>query len=153
MVGHEGKTGSCIVLGDDRSTNQSFVQSVGSAMRISTEVFRDLMDASRTLSATLLRYVNVFMLQGSQIALANGRGRLDVRLARWLLMWDDRLRRDTLTVTTSFLLFCLEFAGRASCPPYASRQRPDPLDTRQRPDPQPRGSPNSCGWLLWRSRS
>ena len=64
------------------------------------------MDASRTLSATLLRYVNVFMVQGSQTALANGRGRLDVQLA-WLLMWDDRLRPDTLTVTHEFLALLL----------------------------------------------
>ena len=107
MVGYEGMTGSCIVLGDDRSTNQSFVQSAGSAMRVSTEALRDLMDASRTLSATLLRYVNVFMVQGSQTALANGRGRLDVRLARWLLMWDDHLLADTLTVTHEFLALLL----------------------------------------------
>ena len=56
MVGCEGMTGSCIVLGDDRSTNQSFVPA-GSAMRLSTQAFRDVTDASRTVSATLLRCV------------------------------------------------------------------------------------------------
>jgi hypothetical protein len=70
MVGYEGVPGSCIVLGDDRSPNRSIVQSAGSAMRISTELFRGLMDVSRTLSATLLGYVNVFMAQASQTALA-----------------------------------------------------------------------------------
>jgi CRP-like cAMP-binding protein len=100
-------TGSCIVLGDDRSPNRSFVQSAGSAMRISTDSFRGLMNVSRTLSAAFLRYVNVFMVQGSQTALANGRGRLDERLARWLLMWDDRLRPNSLTVTHEFLSLLL----------------------------------------------
>jgi hypothetical protein len=47
------------------------------------------------------------MMQGSQTALANGRGRLDVRPARWLLMWDDRHRPDTLTVTHEFLALLL----------------------------------------------
>ena len=92
MVGYEGMTGLGIVLGDDRSTNETLVQSSGSAMRI---------------SATLLRYVNVFMVQGSQTALANGRGRLDERLARWLLMWHDRVPQDDLLITHEFLALLL----------------------------------------------
>jgi hypothetical protein len=47
------------------------------------------------------------MVQASQTALANGRGRLDERLARWLLMWDDRLRPNSLTVTHEFLALLL----------------------------------------------
>src|SRR5580704_17917239 len=75
-VGYEGMTGLCIVLGDDRATNETVVQSAGSAMRLSTAALRELMKASDSLTTTLLRYVNVFMVQGSQTALANGRGRL-----------------------------------------------------------------------------
>src|SRR5580704_14863761 len=107
MVGYEGMTGLGIVLGDDRSANETMVQSAGSAMRISTALLREMMAASRSLTATLLRYVNVFMVQGSQTALANGRGRLDERLARWLLMWHDRMERDTLTITHEFLALLL----------------------------------------------
>jgi CRP-like cAMP-binding protein len=93
MIGYEGMTGLCIVLGDDRSTNETMVQSAGSAMRLPTEM--------------LLRYVNVFMVQGSQTALANGRGRLDERLARWLLMWHDRVLADELVITHEFLALLL----------------------------------------------
>jgi CRP-like cAMP-binding protein len=107
MVGYEGMTGLCIVLGDDRSANETLVQSSGSAMRLSTQSLRDMMDASRTLTRALLRYVNVSMVQGSQTALANGRGRLDERLARWLSMWDDRIRPRDLTVTHDFLALLL----------------------------------------------
>jgi CRP-like cAMP-binding protein len=103
MVGYEGMTGLCIVLGDDRSTNETVVQSAGSAMRLSTAALRELMKASDSLTTTLLRYVNVFMVQGSQTALANGRGRLDERLARWLLMWHDRV----LIITHEFLALLL----------------------------------------------
>ena len=88
MVGYEGMTGLGIVLGDDRSANET-------------------MAASRSLSVTLLRYVNVFMVQGSQTALANGRGRLDERLARWLLMWHDRVLADDLVTTHEFLALLL----------------------------------------------
>jgi CRP-like cAMP-binding protein len=107
MVGYEGMTGLSIVLGGDRSANETLVQSSGSALRISTGSLREMLDASPSLTATLLRYVNVFMVQGSQTALANGRGRLDQRLARWLLMWDDRIRPDILTVTHDFLALLL----------------------------------------------
>jgi CRP-like cAMP-binding protein len=107
MVGYEGMTGLSIVLGDDRSANETLVQSSGSALRITTGSLREMLDASRSLTASLLRYVNVFMVQGSQTALANGRGLLDQRLARWLLMWDDRIQPDALTVTHDFLALLL----------------------------------------------
>lgn len=107
MVGYEGMTGLGIVLGDDRSANETLVQSSGSAMRISTKLLREMMVASRSLSDTLLRYVNVFMVQGSQTALANGRGKLDERLARWLLMWHDRVLEDDLLITHEFLALLL----------------------------------------------
>ena len=103
MVGYEGMTGLSIVLGDDCSANETLVQSAGSAMRLSAKSLRQMMAASPSLTATLLRYVHVFMVQGSQTALANGRGRLDERLARWLLMWHDRVREDDLVITHEFL--------------------------------------------------
>jgi CRP-like cAMP-binding protein len=65
------------------------------------------MGASRSLTANLLRYVHVFMVQNSQTALANGRGTLDERLARWLLMWHDRINRSELIVTHEFLALLL----------------------------------------------
>jgi hypothetical protein len=55
MVGYGGVTGSCIVLGDDRSPNRSFVQSAGSAMCISTDSFRGLMEPDPFRHAVALR--------------------------------------------------------------------------------------------------
>jgi len=107
MVGYEGMTGVALVLGDDRSVNETVVQSAGSAMRLPSKALRKMMAASESFTATLLRYVNVFMVQGSQTALANGRGRLDERLARWLLMWHDRVLEDDLLITHEFLALLL----------------------------------------------
>lgn len=107
MVGYEGMTGLGVVLGDDRSANETLVQSAGSALRISAAALRQAMNQSPPLTALLLRYVHVFLLQGSQTALANGRGRLDERLARWLLMWHDRLSSDDLVITHEFLALLL----------------------------------------------
>jgi CRP-like cAMP-binding protein len=107
MVGYEGMTGLAVVLGDDRSTNETVVQAAGTALRIPSAALRRTLQGSATLSAALLRYVHVFMMQCSQTALANGRGRLSERLARWLLMWQDRLKTRHLTVTHEFLALLL----------------------------------------------
>lgn len=107
MVGYEGMTGLSVVLGDDRSANETLVQSAGMALRISRSALRKVMNRSRSLTAILLRYGHVFMIQGSQTALANGRGRLDERLARWLLMWHDRIQDNDLTITHEFLALLL----------------------------------------------
>ena len=76
-------------------------------MRVSAPALREAMSASPSLASILLRYAHVFMIQSGQTALANGRGRLDERLARWLLMWDDRIRPESITVTHDFLALLL----------------------------------------------
>ncbi len=107
MVGYEGMTGVGVALGDDQSMNEALVQSTGTAWRVAPPALRKAMGASPTLTATLMRYVHIFIAQASQTALANGRGKLDERLARWLLMWHDRLRDDNLTITHEFLALLL----------------------------------------------
>ena len=47
------------------------------------------------------------MVQSSQTALANGQGVLVERLARWLLMWNDRLQDDNIVITHEFLAVLL----------------------------------------------
>src|SRR5258708_39657066 len=54
-----------------------------------------------------LHYVHTFMVQASQTALANGRGRLDERLARWLLMRHDRLETNEFPTTHKLLALLL----------------------------------------------
>jgi CRP-like cAMP-binding protein len=107
MVGYEGMTGLDAVLGDEASPNETLVQSPGTALRISTADLRRVMKASPALTALLLHYVRVFLVQTSQTALANGRGRIDERLARWLLMWDDRVSDADATITHDFLAVLL----------------------------------------------
>jgi CRP-like cAMP-binding protein len=107
MVGFEGMTGLAVALGHDRSSNETVVQAEGRALRLPSRALRRAMRSSPTLTAGILRYVHVFMMQASQTALANGRGRLNERLARWLLMWQDRLRTPHLTVTHEFLALLL----------------------------------------------
>ena len=55
----------------------------------------------------LLRYTHAFLTQTAQTALANGRSKLEERLARWLLMADDRIDGVDLPLTQEFLAMML----------------------------------------------
>ena len=107
MIGFEGMTGTAVVLGDDRSSNEIVVQAAGTALRVSAGDLRKAMEKSPTLAGVFLRYVHTLFAQASHSAVANGRGRLDERLARWLLMWQDRLQSEDLKITHDFLSILL----------------------------------------------
>jgi CRP-like cAMP-binding protein len=51
----------------------------------------------------LLKYVQIFMVQTAQTAVANARATLPQRLARWLLMAHDRSSLEKLPLTHEFL--------------------------------------------------
>jgi CRP-like cAMP-binding protein len=107
MVGREGVSGAFVLLGLDRSPHRGFMQADGSALRITSHDLKQAMDASASLRALLLRYVNVFMIQIAATALADGRYGLEQRLARWLLMSHDRTTGDSLPLTHDFLSLML----------------------------------------------
>ena len=65
------------------------------------------MAASAALHQHLLRFVQAFMVQMGQTALANGSSNLEQRLARWLLMCHDRVDGDGLATTHEFLSLML----------------------------------------------
>jgi len=52
-------------------------------------------------------YVHSFMTQTTQTVLANGRSKIEDRLARWLLMAHDRVDSDEIPLTHEFLAIML----------------------------------------------
>lgn len=107
LIGREGMTGLTLVLGHDRSPHDAFVQAECTAQRIAAADLQDVLRGSRTLLASLLRYAYVWSLTLAQTALANARGSLEERLARWLLMAHDRSDGDEINLTHEFLSFML----------------------------------------------
>ena len=107
IIGKEGMTGLQVVLGNDRSPYETFIQIPGNGLRLEVEKLRAAMDKSRTLQQLLLRYVQVFMIQTSQTALSNAAALLSQRLARWLLMCEDRLNTKHIPLTHEFLAMML----------------------------------------------
>jgi CRP-like cAMP-binding protein len=103
LVGRDGMTGVAVVLGVDRSPQETFMQVEGEGQCISAGALRAVMEQSRSVSTILLRYAHVFLVQAGHTALANARGKIEERLARWLLMAHDRLEGDDLHLTHELL--------------------------------------------------
>jgi len=107
LIGFEGMTGCQLLLGDNRSPHECFVQVGGEAMRLSADAFSEALSKSCTLRLDLLRFVQALMVQTSYTALANARAKVEERLARWLLMCHDRLEGDLLPLTHELLSILL----------------------------------------------
>lgn len=107
VIGREGMTGLAIIMSNHRSANDAFVQVAGEAHRMSADDLRESMRESEALRQLAQRFVQVFMTQVAQTALANGRAKIEERLARWLLMAQDRLDDGSLQLTHEFIALML----------------------------------------------
>lgn len=103
FIGFEGMAGYSLVMADNRSPQACFVQLEGEAMRIDANSFDAALTSSPTLRLFLLRFVNSLQIQTGYTALVNARLKLTDRLARWLLMCDDRVVGVRFSITHEFL--------------------------------------------------
>jgi CRP-like cAMP-binding protein len=108
MIGREGMVGVPVILGNgDRFPNEIYMQVAGNGQRLSANVLREAIGASATLHQVLLHFVHFFMAQATETALANGRSKIEERLARWLLLVHDRVDGNELPLTHEFLSIML----------------------------------------------
>jgi CRP-like cAMP-binding protein len=107
LIGREGMTGLPVVLGNHLSAQSTYIQAPGSGRRIDAIVLRKAMNNSPSLRTSLLKYVHAFMIQTTHTAVANACAKLDQRLARWILMADDRVDGSSLPLTHEFLSLML----------------------------------------------
>lgn len=103
IVGHEGMTGLPIVLGTGTSPHEVFVQVEGRALRVEADVLRRLVDEHAALREVLGKWTHLVLIETAQTVLANVQHTIEERLARWLLMCQDRLRSPFLMTTHDFL--------------------------------------------------
>jgi CRP-like cAMP-binding protein len=108
MTGREGFVGLAALLNPTPySIHRALVQVPGRANRIQTTILRELVVASPALRDRCLLFIQVMLVQNSQIAACNARHSLQERLARWLLMSRDRIDTDDLPMTQECLSYML----------------------------------------------
>lgn len=107
VIGYEGVTGVSLIMGDNRAQHSTYMQIGGSGHRIPQDVLCSALAQSESLRALFLKSAQGFMIQTAHTALANGRAKLEQRLARWLLMAHDRLTSDAVPLTHEFLAVML----------------------------------------------
>jgi CRP-like cAMP-binding protein len=107
IIGREGMTGLPVVLGNDRNSHETFMQSPGEGHCMRAQNLRSAIASSPTLHRVMLQYIHSFLDQTAHTAVANGRSKIEERLARWLLMADDRIDGPDLPLTHEFLAMML----------------------------------------------
>lgn len=103
IVGREGIAGMPAVAGLERSPLLEVVQIPGDAFRVRIRTLQKILNASPELQQIIRKYTLVLGLHVAQTAACNRLHDIDRRLARWLLMAQDRVCSDTLHITQDFL--------------------------------------------------
>jgi CRP-like cAMP-binding protein len=107
LVGNEGMLGAPLILGVDRSPLRALVQGAGPALRLTARTFSRELGLSAALRTLLHRHMQVRIGQLAQTAACTRFHVVEARLARWLLMTQDRAHNNEFHVTHEFLAFML----------------------------------------------
>jgi CRP-like cAMP-binding protein len=103
LTGKEGFVGLPLLVGFSTSPTRVVMQIGGSGLRVRAA---DLLELTRKYPAfekLLQRYSQELNLQTTQVAACNRLHEVDERLARWLLMCQDRIGGDEVLLTQEFL--------------------------------------------------
>jgi CRP-like cAMP-binding protein len=103
IVGNEGFTGTLAAVGLRRSPLQAVVQITGDGFRVEAGALQNTLESAPHLQLTLSRYAAVRGMQVAQTAACNRLHDIGQRLARWLLMTQDRVDSGSLLITHDFL--------------------------------------------------
>lgn len=107
LIGREGMTGAGLLEGDWRTPYNLMVQIEGTARRIDVDSFLRLAHKAPQLRSLSSSFARSLGIQIGYTALANGRYSIEQRLARWLLMINDRVDSQVLNLTHQYMSFML----------------------------------------------
>ena len=107
MVGNEGMYGHSLLLGSDVAPLRSLTQGAGAAWRMKAATFHQRLEDMPALRPLLHRYLTVLLRQMAQTSACTRFHVVEKRLARWLLMSQDRAHADSFDVTHEFLAYML----------------------------------------------
>jgi CRP-like cAMP-binding protein len=103
VVGNEGFTGTPAAVGLSRGSLQAVVQITGDGFRVEVRALQSTLESAPHLHMMLNRYAAIRGMQVAQTAACNRLHDIEQRLARWLLMTQDRVESPSLAITHDFL--------------------------------------------------
>ena len=103
IVGSEGISGLPAIVGLSRSPLREVMQIGGNGFRVKIRDLKKTLDFAPDLRRILKRYNMILGFHVAQTAACNRLHDIDQRLARWLLMADDRVEGGTIRITHDFL--------------------------------------------------
>ncbi len=103
IVGNEGFTGTLAAVGLSRSPLHTVVQITGDGFRVEVGALQNTLESAPHLQLMLSRYAAIRGMQVAQTAACNRLHDIGQRLARWLLMTQDRVDSGSLPITHDFL--------------------------------------------------
>jgi CRP-like cAMP-binding protein len=107
MIGNEGMFGASLILGVNIAPFKALVQGSGTALRMTTVAFLHELEQCPALHKELKRYLYVVMSQLTQNVACNRFHVVEERLARWLLMIQDRAHSNQFHITHVILAYIL----------------------------------------------
>jgi CRP-like cAMP-binding protein len=107
LTGKDGFVGLPLIVGFSSGPTQAVVQIAGDGFRIAARGIAQAVRQCPTLANQLQRYVQMLAMQGTQVAACNRLHEVDERLARWLLMCQDRIGSNFVPLTQEFLAHML----------------------------------------------
>ena len=103
LIGKEGMVEAMHLLGSASSPTTAFVQVAGSALRLPFAELEKEAFASGPLLRWILEFVQRHNFALTQLAACNGLHEIEERLARWLLMVQDKVESPSFDLTQEFL--------------------------------------------------
>ena len=103
LLGNEGASGMAAILGLSRSPLREIVQIAGDGFRVRVDILRELLPSTPALQAILNLYAAGLAMQVAQTAACNRLHKIEKRLARWLLIAQDRRDSGIVPIIHDFL--------------------------------------------------
>jgi CRP-like cAMP-binding protein len=103
LVGREGIAGISLISGLTESPYRAIVQIANGAWRMAADAFKEEFNRGEAFHDLILRYVHALMMQVANTAVCNRLHPVEQRLARWLLMSQDRIQINQLRLTHEFI--------------------------------------------------
>ncbi|HET7062300.1 MAG TPA: Crp/Fnr family transcriptional regulator [Nitrosospira sp.] len=99
IIGNEGMTGTCFLLGGGGTPSGVVVQSDGCGYRIKANTVKKEFETGGSLQHAILRYTQALLTQTAQNAVCNRHHKIEQQLCRFLLMSLDRLPTEEMRMT------------------------------------------------------